>query len=280
VVEGKNGMSSESAPKPMSSTEKRDVEELSAPRARIIYEVVRKQGDEELDRPPGSLFWSGLAGGITIMMSVVAEGALHSKLPANMPLRQVISDLGYSLGFVMVILGRMQLFTEQTIVTVLPNMAEPTWKKLGMTVRLWAIVFAANMIGTCAAAAIIVFLHLTSHDLTAGMVEVSGALIQKAPMDVLLQAVPAGFLMASVAWIRAGVTESEFWVVFIITYAIALGGFAHVVAGSAEAFLMLFAGHVGPGQVASVILPALIGNIIGGTGLFALLAHAQVRQEI
>lgn len=265
----------------MSEVEHEDLRELAAPRSRVVYEVVRRQGDEELRRPSGSLFWSGVAGGTTIMVSVIAEGALRHKLPADMPGRQAVAELGYSLGFLMVILGRMQLFTEQTIVTVLPVMAAPSWPKLATAARLWAIVFFSNMLGTCGAAAMTVNLHLVSRDLLTSMLEVSGALLGKTSLDLLLQGIPAGFLIASVAWIRAGVTGGDFWIVFAITYAIALGDFAHVVAGSAEAFLLLFAGQIGPGHaVAGIILPALIGNIIGGTGLFALLAHAQVRQEI
>ncbi len=265
----------------MTDAEQEDVGDLAAPRSRVIYEVVRRQGDEELKRPPGSLFWSGLAGGITIMISVIAEAALRQKLPAGMPGREAISELGYSLGFLMVILGRMQLFTEQTIVTVLPIMAAPNWQKLGTTARLWAIVFAANMVGSCVAAAINVNLHLVSQELMAAMLEVSSSLLRKAPLEMLLQGIPAGFLIASVAWIRAGVAGGEFWIILVLTYAIALGYFTHVVAGSAEAFLLLFTGQIGVDHaVGRIILPALIGNILGGTGLFALLAQAQVRQEI
>jgi formate/nitrite transporter FocA (FNT family) len=265
----------------MTEAEKTDVVELSAPRARIIYEVVRRQGDEELSRPIGSLFWSGVAAGITMMASVAFEGALLHKSPADMPMRQAICDLGYTLGFLMVILGRMQLFTEQTIVTVLPNMAAPDWSKLGVTARLWVVVFIANMLGTSLAAAITVYVHVMGRDLTASMLEASGTLLHRAPLDMLLQGIPAGFLIASIAWIRAGVAEGDFWIVFVLTYAIALGDFPHVVAGSAEAFLLVFDGQIGLGHaIGNLILPALVGNIVGGTGLFAILAHAQVRQEM
>ena len=113
------------------------------------------------------------------------------------------------------------------------------------------------------------------------MLEVSSRLPRETPLNLLLQGVPAGFLIASVSWIRAGVTNGEFWIVLALTYAIALGGFTHVVAGAAETFLLLFAGQVGLGHaLGGIILPALAGNVIGGTGLFALLAHAQVRQEL
>ena len=265
----------------MSRDEREDAEERAAPHSRVIYEVVRRQGEEELERPAGSLSWSGIAGGLAIMLSVMAEGALFQKLPAGMPGREAIADLGYSLGFLMVVLGRMQLFTEQTIVTVLPVMAAPGWSRLGSAARLWGIVLVANLLGTCAAAGFSIGFQLMEPKLLDAMLEVSGVLLDKSAPELLRQGIPAGFLIASVAWIRAGSDGAGFWVVLAMTYAIALGGFTHVVAGSAEAFLLLFAGKIGVAQVfGGIILPALIGNVIGGTGLFALLAHAQVRQEM
>ncbi|WP_298961764.1 formate/nitrite transporter family protein [uncultured Methylobacterium sp.] len=262
-------------------TERGEIEDLSAPRSAVVHEVVRKQGEEELRRPNSSLFWSSAAAGIAITASVIAEGALHHKLPADMLAKVVIADLGYTVGFLIVILGRLQLFTEQTIVTVLPLAVQPSLHKLAETGRLWAIVFAGNLIGTCAAAAILTFCHLTSPELLASMLDVSRSLLHKAPLDILLQGIPAGFLIASVAWLRAASSGGEFWVICTLTYAIALGDFTHVVAGATEAFLLLFAGETSLGHAfGGMILPALIGNVIGGTGLFALLAHAQVRQEL
>jgi len=72
-----------------------------------------------------------------------------------------------------------------------------------------------------------------------------------------------------------------FWVIVIVTYIIALGGFTHVVAGSNEVFLLILNGDITVQTgVVGLLLPTLIGNIIGGTGLFAMLAHRQVREEI
>lgn len=265
----------------MSDGEHADADKLSAPRSRVIYEVVRRQGSEELERPAGSLFWSGLAAGITIMASVIAEGALHAKLPPGLPGRDLIADAGYTLGFVMVVVGRMQLFTEQTIVTVLPVIAEPGWRKLWPAARLWGIVLVANLLGTALAAVMMTYAHLSSAELLASMMEVSGALLRKDALELFLQAIPAGFLMASVAWLRAGSSGGELGIVLLLTYVIAIGEFTHVVAGSAETFLLVFGGQTGIGHaLGGIIGPALAGNVIGGTGLFALLAHAQVRQEM
>lgn len=268
-------------PAGLNQRERKDVEELAAPRAPVIYEVVRRQGEEELRRPVGSLFWSGVAGGLGIMSSVIAQGALADKLPASVAWREPVIELGYSLGFLMVVLGRMQLFTEQTIVAVLPIMRRPSWRKFATVARLWLVVFVANLLGSSAAAALNARVPMVSHDLLVAMLQVSSHLIGKTPLEVMLQGVPAGFLMASIAWIRGGMASGHFWIVLTLTYAIALGGFMHVIAGSAETFMLLFTGKISTVHAfAGLILPALVGNVLGGTGLFALLAHAQVRQEL
>lgn len=265
----------------LSTQEEKAVSERAAPRSPVIYQVVRRQGEEELARPVGSLAMSGLAAGLAIMASVIAQGALREKLPESVAWRDLASDLGYSLGFLIVILGRLQLFTEQTIVSVLPVVAAPDWRKLGMAARLWAVVFAANMAGAALAAVMNLHLGLVSPELGAAMLEVSARLLEKAPLDLMLQGIPAGFLIASVAWLRAGASGSEFLIVLALSTAIALGDFTHVVAGAAETFLLVADGRIGLGHAgAGIILPALVGNVIGGTGLFALLAHGQVRQEI
>jgi formate-nitrite transporter family protein len=264
----------------LSSSERDEVKKLSAPRSPVIYEVVRLHGEEELNRPGGSLFSSGIAAGITIMTSVIVEGALRRRLP-DAPWSEAVVHLGYSVGFLMVILGRMQLFTEQTIVAALPVMAAPSRQNLKRSGRLWTIVFFANMIGAFTAALMTSKLHLVSPELLASMLAVSGHLLPKTPLEVLAQAVPAGFIIASVAWIRAAMTNGDFWIVAILTYVIALGDFTHVIAGSAETFLLLLAGQINLAfAMGTLIGPALIGNVIGGTGLFALLAHAQVRNEL
>ena len=100
-------------------------------------------------------------------------------------------------------------------------------------------------------------------------------------VEVLLQAIPAGFLIASIAWIRSAQTESGFWVILFVTYAIAACGFAHVIAGAAETGLLLWSGAADIGWAfGTFLIPALIGNVIGGTGLFAVMAHAQAKDEV
>lgn len=260
--------------------DRREIDEHSPPPARVVHAAISKQGDDELERPVGSLFWSGVAAGIAIMASLSVSGALHHALP-DAPWRDLVVALGYPVGFLIVVLGRMQLFTEQTVVAILPLARERTATNARRVARLWALVLAGNLIGTAAVAALAAKAHVQSPEVLEGMTAVSAKLLERGPLDTLAQAIPAGFIMAAVAWVRSAEEDFGFWVVLALTLALGLCGFAHVVAGASEAWLLYWTGTAPLLWVfAGFLGPALVGNVIGGTGLFAMLAHAQVQGEI
>lgn len=255
-------------------------EELSPPTPAVVHAAVAEQGEKELDRPISSLFWSAVAAGITIMTSVSVSGALHHYLP-EAPWKEAVVAFGYPFGFLIVVMGRMQLFTEQTLVAVLPLARDITTRNLARVARLWSVVFVGNLIGTAAVAALVSYGHVQSPDMLGGMVSVAARLQERGFIETMMQAIPAGFIMASVAWIRSADEGGGAGIVFALTLAIGVCGFAHVIAGAAEAFLLMWTGHATLEWVAfSFLLPAFIGNVVGGTGLFAVLVHAQVKGEI
>lgn len=267
-------------PANLDAGERKAVEARKSPAARVVHEVIRQQGIEELERPAASLLWSGAAAGVAIWLSLVSQGALTLALPDS-PWRPATAALGYSVGFVVVILGRLQLFTESTIVAVLPLATDLTLAKLGRTLRLWALVFLANMVGTLTVAVLLPACNLVTPELLGAMLGISRHLTGIPPADAFARGVPAGFILATIAWTLPNARGQEIWVVMLLTYMISLAGFSHVIAGSAEAWLLATTGEASYGfALLGFILPALAGNIIGGTGLFAVLAHAQVRSEL
>lgn len=263
-----------------SEREQADVERRQAAAARVVHEVIRRQGDEELRRPALSLMWSGLAGGIAISASLVGKSAMQTYLP-DAEWRPLVASIGYSLGFLIVVLGRLQLFTESTLSAVIPVATHPTPKNLLRLLRLWSIVLLANCVGTFVVALGMRYgLIGTSAGLSA-MQETAREALAHAGWTGVAAAVPAGFLMAAIAWVLPSGRRQEFWIVLFFTYFISLGGFAHVVAGSAEVWMLVLGGELGLASgILTHILPVLVGNIFGGTILFALLAHATVRQEL
>ena len=264
----------------LSEQQKQQVEDHSPPAAKVVHAAVSKQGFDELERPASSLFWSAVAAGVAIMASVWGSGALHHYTP-EAPWREAVVALGYPVGFLIVVLGRMQLFTEQTVVAILPLARQPGWRNLRRVTRLWTLVFAGNLVGTALVAALAAYARVQTDEVLRGMIAVAARLQERAPLDTFLQAIPAGFVMAAVAWVHSAEEQIGFPIVLVLTFAIGLGGFAHVVVGAAEAWLLLWTGNAGLDWVlGGVVLPALIGNVVGGTGLFAVLAHAQVKGEI
>lgn len=257
-----------------------DVEDLKSADAKDLHKAVREAGEVELGRPAASLFFSGLAAGIAITSSLIAEAALHKALP-DTAWRDLIAALGYPIGFLVVILGQMQLFTESTIAAMLPLVTTPSRGALKRTVRLWTVVLLANLLGTAIFGGAAAAGLLGDDALRTAMIEVSMRITDLAPLATFVNAVPAGFLIAILAWSLPNAREQAFPVIFAITYVVAIGGFSHSIVGSGEAFLLMFSGHVGVWRaVAGLVVPAVLGNLLGGAGLFALLAHAQVRGEM
>jgi formate/nitrite transporter FocA (FNT family) len=181
----------------------------------------------------------------------------------------------------MVVLARQQLFTETTITVVLPFIANPSSHNAVLSFRMWAIVLIANIAGTLLAAAFCTLTPVLSPELKNAMIVISTQAMQFAWWPMLLHGIATGFLIAVMVWLIPSAEGTEFHVIVVMTYLIALGGFAHIVAGSMESFMLVFAGQM---SIAHMLFgfcaPVLIGNVIGGTALFGMLSYAQVMEEI
>ena len=256
------------------------IQEASGLSSREIYEVVRREGEEELDRPTSSLVWSGVAAGVLISFSVLAEAIFRAYLP-DAPWRYLVENLGYSLGFLLVILGRMQLFTENTITTVLPLVAERSRSCLSATLRLWAIVLGANVVGALAAAAFMAYSGTFEDSLWTAIADLSRHAMGFEPLNAMLKGIPAGVLVAAIVWMLPGQRGTEVLVIVLFTWLIAAGDFTHIVAGSVEMWFLVLIGELDAwSAVFAFFLPVLAGNVLGGTAVFTLLAWGQVKAEV
>jgi formate/nitrite transporter FocA (FNT family) len=204
---------------------------------------------------------------------------LHAHLPAS-AWRELVAALGYPVGFLMVVLSRQQLFTENTITVIVPLLARPGLAKLGCAARMWAIVLVCNLVGTALFALFAGLTVAVPEALRTAMLEVSRAAVLRPALEVGMGAVVAGYLMAAMVWLISSAGSSQVAIVVVMTYLIGIGGFAHVVAGTAESVTLVAHGELSwAAMVSRFTLPALVGNIVGGTLLFALLSHAQVMHE-
>ena len=256
------------------------IEERSTPRTPVIYEIVRRYGEDEMARPAVSLWWSGLAAGLSMSFSLLAQALLYMRLPESDWQRLVVA-LGYPVGFVMVVLARQQLFTENTITVMLPVMAQPNARNFWRGGRMWLIVLLANLAGTLLAALFSTYTPVVTPELREAMLAVSREAMQYGWLEMAFRGITAGFLMAAMVWLIPAAEGAQFYVIFLMSYVIALADAAHIVAGSVEAFMLVANGELGIGaMLGGFTVPVLLGNIVGGTVLFAMLSYAQVMKEI
>ncbi len=267
-------------PEGLTREEVRSVSKRRRLRAAVVYEMIRVEGEGELARTFGALWWSALAAGISIGFSVLAQGLLAAYLP-KVPGSAIVEPLGYAVGFLIVILSRQQLFTENTLTAVLPVMARRQWDWLWVMLRLWGIVLAGNLVGCLLFASFLAFSGALPADIATAVHEVGARLMANSPTEMFVKGIVSGWLIAALVWMLPSAEGTEIFVITLITYLIALGGFTHVIAGSAEALYLWLAGQESFARVAfHFFLPTLLGNVFGGTVMFAVVSYAQVREEI
>ncbi|MBC5823235.1 MAG: formate/nitrite transporter family protein [Candidatus Eremiobacteraeota bacterium] len=263
----------------LSSEEQRKVSDRTMPRPQVVYEVIRQEGEIELSRPTAALAWSGLAAGLSMGFSLVAQGTLVAMLPAA-PWRPLISSLGYSIGFIIVILGRQQLFTENTITPILPLLLNFTRARFFNVARLWTVVLLANLAGTFIFALVATGAKVFPADVHAAFVSLGTAAAAPAFLTLFVRGVFAGWLIALMVWVLPNAQQARTMVILIITYVVGVAGLSHVVAGSIDVLAAVLAGNVTWAHfIGGFLLPVFLGNTVGGVALVAGLNHAQVVPE-
>jgi formate/nitrite transporter FocA (FNT family) len=260
----------------LTEEERKDARERTSVTAYVVHEAIRLDGDEELSRASSALAWSGLAAGLSMGFSLVGEAVLRACLP-DVPWRPIVAKFGYSLGFLIVILGRQQLFTENTLTAILPLLARRNMETFWQVLRLWIVVLTANLVGAhlfaWAAATTDAFHPQVRHAFD----ELGREAIDVSFGTAILRGIFAGWLIALVVWLNAAYSSGKIAIIIILTYFVGLSRLTHVVAGSVEVLVLVMKGVISwQKAMAGYMLPSLLGNIIGGVTLVSALNHAQV----
>lgn len=252
----------------------------STPPALVIHEIVREEGEAAMDRTVSALAWSALAAGLSMGFSFLMQAVLESALPDS-SWRPLVVSLGYTVGFVIVILGRQQLFTESTLSAVLPVLTRRDAKTLRKALRLWAIVLLANLIGTSIFAAMLHLPGVFSEDVHEALDHLAHAPFSASFGVTAMRAVFAGWLIALMVWLLPSARSARLLTIFLITYVVAVCKLSHVIAGSVEGIYAVIGGSASVRDYCFVFLvPTFIGNVVGGMSLVALINHAAIAPEI
>jgi formate-nitrite transporter family protein len=264
----------------LSERQRHEVASQSRPSAALIHETIRAEGVSELERHAWALLLSGLAAGLSIGFSLVVQGKIHGAL-AEGPVRELLSPVGYTVGFLIVVLGRQQLFTENTLTPILPLLHNRDLATFVNVLRLWALVLAANIAGTWLFAFGLAHTPVFEPQTTQAFTEISRHTLAASFGTAFVRAIFSGWLIALMVWLLPAAEGSRPAIIMIITYVVGVGGFPHVVAGSVECAFLVVTGEASWRDFLTVFfVPTLLGNIVGGVALVAVLNYGQVAPEI
>ena len=264
----------------LSSLQKKEVRQQSRANAALIHETIRAEGVDELERAVWALAMSGLAAGLSMGFSLIVQGILRANLPPG-PLRELLAPLGYTVGFLLVVLGRQQLFTENTLTPVLPLLHDRSLATLGKLLRLWAIVLLANIAGAVLIAAVLAKTGFMEPAVWQSFLMIGKETLQPELSAMFLKAVFAGWLIALMVWLLPAAQSAKPFVILVLTYVVSVAHFSHVIAGSVDAAFAVWAGAASWGEFFTrFFFPTLSGNLLGGVALVAVLNYGQVAPEI
>jgi formate/nitrite transporter FocA (FNT family) len=248
------------------------------PSAADIYENVKRDAAEELDRPTAALAFSGLFAGATLGFSGLALAAAVVAVGPDAPAARLAGALFYPIGFAAAIVGRAQLFTENTLYPVTLVLDEPR-RRLRGTARLWAVVFATNVAGAVLFAVLATKTGAVPHDVRAELAAVGGDAAAGSWMSFFWSGVIAGWLLALVAWLveASSSVSGQVALIWALTFVIGLVGLDHCVSTTAEVSAAAIDGAVSVGHGFAWLAAVTLGNVVGGVAIVGLLNYGQVR---
>jgi Formate/nitrite family of transporters len=178
------------------------------PEARVIHEIIREDGEKELDRSVNALAWSAIGAGLSMGFSFFTMAVIRSQLP-DAAWAKLVAGFGYTIGFLIVVLGRQQLFTESTLTAVLPLLIRKDMKTFGQLCRLWAVVLVGNIVGTFCFSWLISHDSLFDPELVKALKGISDEALKDPFWPMLIKGILAGWLIALMVWLIPGAGQSR-----------------------------------------------------------------------
>jgi formate/nitrite transporter FocA (FNT family) len=242
-----------------------------------IHENVLRPAEHEIRRSATALLLSALAAGLVIGFSCL--GGAFAAHVAPEPYEHAAAAAAYPLGFIFVIMARSELFTENTLVPVVPLLERRDLDTLRLVARIWFLLLAGNLVGTLLFALTLAGTEVLRPEYAAELLQISRQATEGGFLQTAYAAVFAGWLMALLAWLLASTTSTlaQIVLIWLCTAPISALHFRHSIVGSTEAFYRAALGDAGWGaMLGDFVVPAVLGNAVGGVLLVALLNYGQV----
>jgi len=242
-----------------------------------VFRRVLASAHEELHRSKTLLFWSGTAAGLSLGLTFIARATFTGLTGETDP--GFVGNLLYPIGFVLIVVGRYQLFTENTltpVALVLTRLAD-----LGSLLRLWVIVLAGNLLGATVMAALLAWTGVLTPEATAAATAIGSHVLEVPLNTVFGRAVIAGWIVASMVWLLHAVRDdlARIVVVWALMFVVGVADLFHVITGTLEVLYLLFDTGGSWMDSAGFFVAVLSGNVLGGVVFVTVVNTAQFGRE-
>lgn len=241
-----------------------------------VFQRVITAADEEISTPGRELFFSGLAAGFAITITFL----LYASLTAATDGHPLLSAILYPVGFVYIILGGYNLYTEDTlppVALVLERLAS-----FPALFRVWGIVLSGNFIGGGCGALLLATTGVLSPEAATAASEIAMKALSTPFNDLFFKALVAGFIVAGVVWLNFTARDviARFALTYMAFLCIPYGDLNHVVVSFTELMFLVLKGEaaLGPG-LSDFVLPVVLGNTIGGAILVTVVNYFQTTER-
>jgi formate/nitrite transporter FocA (FNT family) len=256
-------------------------DEIDAPEPEEIFERTRREGARRLERPVLELMSTALAAGFDIIVGIVVLALVESQLSHQFGTHaaHVFGSIGFGIGFVFLIVGRGELFTENFLVPLagLHGKERNAWWKIA---ELWSVSPVFNLIAGFAMGVLLSVHSVLPFGTGSVIVHVSETIYANGWLALFISAIFAGALITAMTWFVEG--QSSTGVRIAVAWSagaiLALGSFNHVIVVSLElVFGIRFGADIPWSFVVENFFVAAAGNMIGGIGLVTLNRFTQAK---
>ena len=251
------------------------------------YEIMVEQIDaglKEYRRSNIGLFISSLSAGLEVGFSILVIGIIYTlfKTEISPGKLYLMMALVYPIGYIFVIIGRSELFTEHTVLATIPVFnGKASLKSL---VNLWIIIYAGNLFGGYLFGTIVLQFNAGTHLISLDFFHfISQKMVSYSSANIVVSSIIAGWLMGTLSWLLSAAqdTLSRVAMIFFVTFIISIAGLHHCIVGSIEIFMAYFANanDISGLEFLKFQVLSTLGNIIGGVVLVALVKYAHSKQK-
>jgi formate/nitrite transporter FocA (FNT family) len=246
--------------------------------ANEIFQRIVASAEEEFETRNRELVFSGVAAGFAITLTVLAYAAVGASVGGEGAL---LAPLLYPLGFVFIVVGHYQLYTENTlppVTLVLTRLASVT-----SLLRVWSLVIVGNLVGVTVGAYVLANTGVLLPEAATVATTFGQHAIDLPWWTLFYKAVFAGWLVAGLVWLdhASRDTAARILIVYVIMFTVPSADLFHVITSMCDALYLYFTGGAGLLTVAwEMVVPVLLGNTVGGVVPVAVLNFAQTEEHL